>query len=116
MLRVEVLSLDGAAPTQPIAASFGPQGGTIGRGDQNAMVLPDATRTLSKVHAQVLARKDGYRLIARGSNPLVIDQTVLEMGEELLIEAEMRVQMGTCLLLLTPPSNPGSRLPDDFEV
>eukprot|EP01035_Chromulina_nebulosa_P009087 gene9087-12282_t len=70
MIHISVITRQGAPAGQPIAADFGPSGGTIGRADTNTLVLDDPDRTVSRVHAQVLCRDGQYFVIDRGSNPM----------------------------------------------
>lgn len=67
MLAVETYR--GSAPVAPLECRFGAAGGTIGRGPENTMVLPDAARTVSRVHARIDYIDGGWRLADLGSNP-----------------------------------------------
>ncbi|WP_233805357.1 type VI secretion system-associated FHA domain protein TagH [Paraburkholderia sp. HP33-1] len=66
------LTLDtyqGSAPDVPLACRFGAAGGTIGRGPDNTMVLPDTAKTVSRVQARIDRTEDGWRLADLGTNP-----------------------------------------------
>ena len=79
---IEVLDANGNVPDPPVQASFDKAGGTIGRASTNHLPLPDPNRTVSRVHAQIVLRKDGMRIISRSTNPLLIDGQPLDIGEE----------------------------------
>ncbi|SAL03717.1 FHA domain-containing protein [Caballeronia calidae] len=68
-LTLTVDTYQGNAPDAPLACRFGAAGGTIGRGPDNTMVLPDAAKTVSRLHARIDCSGDGWRLADLGSNP-----------------------------------------------
>ncbi|SAK84507.1 FHA domain-containing protein [Caballeronia catudaia] len=68
-LTLRVDTYQGSAPDAPLACRFGAAGGTIGRGAGNTMMLPDAAKTVSRVHARIDWTEDGWRLADLGSNP-----------------------------------------------
>ncbi|SAK74850.1 FHA-family protein [Caballeronia hypogeia] len=68
-LTLTVDTYQGNAPDAPLVCRFGAAGGTIGRGPDNTMVLPDAAKSVSRVHARIEWAEDGWRLADLGSNP-----------------------------------------------
>ncbi|RFU48321.1 type VI secretion system-associated FHA domain protein TagH [Paraburkholderia sp. DHOC27] len=94
MLTLTVTHFNGKPPLQRIAATFDNEGGTIGRAETNQLVLEDAERTVSRVHAQIVWREGRYRLIDRGSNPALVNGTPLEPGEEIVVAEGDEVQIG----------------------
>ncbi|WP_321801388.1 type VI secretion system-associated FHA domain protein TagH [Caballeronia sp. J97] len=68
-LTLTVDTYQGNAPDAPLACRFDAAGGTIGRGADNTMVLPDAAKTVSRVHARIDWSEDGWRVADLGSNP-----------------------------------------------
>ena len=72
MLTLRVTSLNGAALPRPIEAAFGEAGGTIGRADANGLVLPDAERHISRLHARIAYRSGAFELVDQGSNPITM--------------------------------------------
>ncbi|MEY4750586.1 MAG: type secretion system-associated domain protein TagH [Pseudomonadota bacterium] len=100
MIVLSVLSYNGA-PTDVAAASFDELGGNIGRADSNHLVLPDPERTISRVHAKVLFRADGYYIVDNGSNPISVNGTPLGAGREHLLASGDKVQIGGYLLEAT---------------
>ncbi|WP_250454707.1 type VI secretion system-associated FHA domain protein TagH [Caballeronia sp. ATUFL_M2_KS44] len=80
-LTLTVESYQGSAPDAPLASRFGTAGGTIGRGPGNAMVLPDAAKTVSRVHARIDWTEDGWRLADLGSNPSRVGGRPLAAGQ-----------------------------------
>ncbi|WP_233888758.1 type VI secretion system-associated FHA domain protein TagH [Paraburkholderia flagellata] len=94
MLTLTVIRFNGTPPSRPLAATFDTAGGTIGRAGTNQLVLEDAERTVSRVHAQIVWRDGHYRLIDRGSNPAIVNGTPLEPGEEIAVKDGDEVQIG----------------------
>jgi FHA domain-containing protein len=82
MAQSVVISLCNAPLGQPVAATFGVEGGTIGRASANTLVLDDPERTVSRVHAQVVYRDGRYFIIDRGSNPPLYNGQALGAGHE----------------------------------
>ncbi|WP_244808423.1 type VI secretion system-associated FHA domain protein TagH [Caballeronia zhejiangensis] len=79
-LTLTVESYQGSAPDAPLACRFGAAGGTVGRGPGNVLVLPDAAKTVSRVHAQIDWTEDGWRLADLGSNPSRVNGRPLAGG------------------------------------
>lgn len=95
MIHIAVITRQGAPAGQPIAADFGPNGGTIGRADTNTLVLDDPDRTVSRVHAQVLCRDGQYFVIDRGSNPMQCNGVSLGSGKEAPLTDGTRLVVGS---------------------
>lgn len=94
MLTLTVTRHNGQAPAQALSADFDTAGGTIGRAGSNLLVLEDAERTVSRVHAQIVWRDGRYRLVDRGSNPALVNGTPLEPGQEVVVADGDEVQIG----------------------
>jgi type VI secretion system FHA domain protein len=84
MIVLTVQSFNGQPSAGP-SASFDELGGTIGRADNNQLVLPDPDRSISRVHAQVVFRNGGYAIVDRGSNAVLVNGQPLGNGREALI-------------------------------
>jgi predicted component of type VI protein secretion system len=97
MIVLTVLSYNGA-PTDGQSGGFDEMGGTIGRAENNQLVLPDPERTISRVHARVVFRTTGYMIVDNGSNPISINGTPLGSGREHPLRPGDQVQIGGYLL------------------
>ena len=77
-LTLRAVSLNDLPITQPIAASFGSQGGSIGRADTNTLALPDPERRISRRQADIRASGSSFVLENVGSaNPIIVrDQSL----------------------------------------
>jgi FHA domain-containing protein len=83
MLKLEVIHYKGAVPPRPISGQFGAQGGTIGRGDANTLVLPDAERFISRTHARIKFQTGQYMIEDHGSStPVMVNGHALGRGSE----------------------------------
>lgn len=94
MIKLTVQSYNGAPLPQSLAAQFDELGGTIGRADNNQLVLPDPERSISRVHAQVAFRNGVFAIIDRGSNPVLINGQPLGNGVEGTIKQGDKLQIG----------------------
>lgn len=81
MIVITVQTYNGQAMSG-LAAHFDELGGTIGRAENNQLVLADPDRTVSRVHAQVVFRNGGYAIIDRGSNAILVNSQPLGNGRE----------------------------------
>ncbi len=97
MILLTVLSYNGT-PAKGPSASFDELGGTIGRADNNQLVLPDPERTISRVHAKVVFRGGGFAIVDNGSNPISVNGVALGSGREQPLKAGDEVQIGGYLL------------------
>ncbi len=81
MILLRVLSYNGA-PAEGPSAQFDELGGTIGRADNNQLVLPDPERTISRVHARLVFRSGTYAVVDNGSNPISVNGAPIGSGRE----------------------------------
>lgn len=99
MITLTVTQFNGAAYAgAPLSASFGPAGGTVGRANTNALVLPDPEKTISRVHVEVVCRAGQFLLIDRGSNPVSINGNLLAPGQEAVVRGGEELLIGAYLL------------------
>jgi len=94
VIRIAVISHQGAPAPRALAAQFGADGGTIGRAPTNALVLEDPDRTVSRVHAQVLCRGGRFFIVDRGSNPMLCNGHPLGAGHEAALSQGDRLVIG----------------------
>lgn len=100
MILLTVLSYNGA-PTTGLAASFDELGGSIGRADNNQLVLPDPERSISRVHARILFRGGAYAVVDNGSNPVSVNGCPLAAGVEQTLQPGDQLQIGGYLLAVS---------------
>jgi FHA domain-containing protein len=117
VLKIAVVAVRGGAGGTGLFALFDATGGSIGRAKTNQLVLEDPDRTVSRVHAQVLCRDQQYFVVDRGSNPLLHNGTALGSGNEALLAAGDRLQIGGFDLVVSlsgaTPAAGATGLPDD---
>lgn len=100
MIVLTVVSFNAVAATGP-SARFDELGGSIGRADNNQLVLPDPERTISRVHARVLYRNGGYAIVDNGSNPIMVNGVVCGSGCEQTLKPGDQVQIGDYVLAVS---------------
>ena len=108
MIQIRVVSVDGRPPSSPMMALFGPAGGTIGRSDGNALVLPDEAKTVSRQHAVVQVQAGQFVLLDKGANPTLRNRVPVGPTQiaPLTIGDELRI--GPYVLLVESPFDPAS--------
>ncbi|HEX7440910.1 MAG TPA: FHA domain-containing protein, partial [Caldimonas sp.] len=98
-LTLRAVSLNDLPITQPITASFGPTGGSIGRADTNTLALPDPERRISRRQADIRASGSSFVLENVGSaNPIIVRDQSLAQGESAPLQHGDQVRIGGYLL------------------
>ena len=87
-----------ASESAQASARIGAPGGDIGRAPGNVLVLADATKAVSRVHARIVFRAKGARIVALGGAGIAVDGQWLEPGDEAPIPAGTRIEIGPYLL------------------
>ena len=108
-LRVERLA--GADVGRHWFAVFGVAGGTIGRGGQNKLVLPDTDSGVARVHAMVRLESDAAyiaNLCERRS--LYVAGLELLSGQEVQLHLGVDVQIGPYSLRAVQPGTPANKV------
>lgn len=108
-VEIRVEQLRGIAVDRHWHAIFGVAGGTIGRGGQNKLVLPDEDVGVARVHAMVRLESDGAfiaNLCERRS--IVLNGNELCSGQELPLPLGAAISIGPYTLRAVAP---GSALP-----
>jgi FHA domain-containing protein len=80
VLRIYVLSQDGAAPALALSAVFGEGQGSIGRDEHNTLALPDPHKHISRVQAQIKVEHGACFLVDQGVNPTSVNGRPLGKG------------------------------------
>ncbi|MCV2355947.1 type VI secretion system-associated FHA domain protein TagH [Paucibacter sp. B2R-40] len=117
MILLTVLSFNGApvADMAGLAASFDELGGTIGRADNNQLVLPDPERSISRVHARIVFRAGAYAVIDSGSNPIAVNGRTLGSSSEQVLKPGDQLQIGGYLLAVSAGAGAGSATPSSSD-
>lgn len=109
MIVLRVLSYNGAPADGP-QAQFDELGGTIGRADNNQLVLPDPERTISRVHARIVFRNGAYAVVDNGSNPISVNGLAVGSGREQVLKPGDQLQIGGYVIgasaAVAAPSDP----------
>jgi type VI secretion system protein len=80
-LRLSVVSEHATRLGEQSSKVFGVHGGTIGRGPDNAWMLPDPERYLSGKHARIDYRSGSYVLVDTSSNGTYINGAQVPLGK-----------------------------------
>src|SRR3982750_665409 len=98
-LTLKAVSLNDQTITQPIVASFGPRGGSLGRADSNTLALPDPERRISRRQAEISAVGFGYLIKNVGAaNPIIVRNESLTPGESAPLRHGDQLRIGGYLL------------------
>ena len=113
-LTLSVLTYRNQPPQRSISRIFSGTGGTIGRLDQNDLVLPDPERIVSRTHARVDFREGSYFLTSLGQNPIDLNGRPLSPGGTAELSPGDRLTIGGyCIVADIQPGGPiESRMPE----
>lgn len=100
-LTLEVRSYQGALPATPLARCFDAAGGAIGRGPDNALILPDALKTVSRVQARIDCADGAWWLTDLGSNPSRLNGRPVTGGARARLADRDRLEIGAYVLDVT---------------
>jgi type VI secretion system FHA domain protein len=104
VIRIRVVSVDGAALEGPLAATFGSAGGDIGRGLDCTLVLPDPERNLSRRQALIVCRDDCHFIRQIGSNLAIeLDGELLATEVDYTLADGAEIRIGPYLLRVDRP-------------
>ncbi len=101
------------AVPQALFRRFDRLGGALGRAVGNDLVLDDPGKYISRVHARVEFRDDGYYLVDVGSNPSLVNERPLGAGRSARLNDGDRIGVGDYLLVasLEPEAQASPVLP-----
>jgi type VI secretion system FHA domain protein len=114
-LILTAVALRDAPLETPLAAVFGPQGGTIGRAPDNDLVLEDPQRIVSRFHGRVSFKDGVFYFSSAGGNPSVFNGHMLENQGEVPISSGDRITIGDYRLearLRSDPAEATASRPD----
>ncbi|MBC7944725.1 MAG: type VI secretion system-associated FHA domain protein TagH [Burkholderiales bacterium] len=114
MITIKVATLNGKAVAQPIAAEFDETGGSIGRSAENALVLPDPQRQISRTHASVVFAAGCYAIRDQGSvSPVYVNGRPLGNGHETPIKDGDEIRIGPYTLQVILQVSQSMRMPGE---
>jgi len=99
MIKISVVSYNNEPPSEPLTAVFGPAGASIGRSNDNFMVLQDPKRYVSRLQASV--KSDGSRhsiVNLSQANPILVNGEEIVMGQDVELRIGDEIQIGLYLL------------------
>jgi type VI secretion system FHA domain protein len=101
ILVLDVISHNGSPLSSPLSARFDENGGSIGRREDNLLVLPDADKVISREHAAI--RYEGGRFLYTDkslSGTELCGQNRALLGESVFLEEGERLKIGGYELLV----------------
>lgn len=115
-LTLSVLTYRNQPPSRTISKQLTGVGGTIGRQEQNDLVLPDPEKVISRVHARIDFRNGTYFITRLGQNPIDLNGRPLASGGSEPLSTADRLTVGDyCIVVQIQPS-PSPELSPGLEV
>jgi len=103
MLAIQALTYNDLPPVVPVAGSIPEDGGTVGRGPGNALILPDPMKLVSRVHLQISPHASGgYRIKnVSSANSVLVNGKELEASKSCAINDQDKITIGGYVLQVT---------------
>jgi len=99
MLKLAVASYDNVAPPTPLSAVFGRERRTLGRGEDNFLVLPDPSREVARAQAAVWHDGARHRIVnLSDATPLSLNGVELQRGQEAPVAPGDQIRIGLYLI------------------
>ncbi|QJQ04593.1 type VI secretion system-associated FHA domain protein TagH [Undibacterium piscinae] len=112
MIKITVVSYNNETPSLPNGALFGPEHGTIGRSEDNFLVLPDPKHYVSRAQAKVWSNGTRHHLINLSqANPIIINGQEIEAEREYDIHAGDQIKIGLYQLRVDAVAGTSGDLP-----
>lgn len=99
MIKITAVSYNNTPLSPPLSMIFGRGGGTLGRSEENAFVLPDSRHIVSRVQAEIST--DGSQNVISNlsrATPITVNGIELNYGEEYPLKAGDLIQIGLYVL------------------
>lgn len=104
MIKISVVSYNNETPAAPLSAMFGPEGASIGRSNDNFLVLQDPKRYVSRVQASVKSDGTNHAIINLSqANPILVNGEEIAMGQDVTLKFGDEIQIGLYLLKAESP-------------
>lgn len=112
MMELRLISYDGRPGPTPSAASVGPAGCTFGRGADNALIINDPDRLVSRNQGRIEPAGQGYLLTnVSSANTLLLNDREIGPGEQSAIAAGDQIIVGRFALGLFESTDSGATSP-----
>ena len=112
-LLIHAHTLKNEPLSPPLIGRFDERGGTIGRMETNALVLPDAQRLISRVQAELRFSKGVYSIRNVGSaNPILLNGRPLMPGECITLVNGDEIVIGTYVMRASLEAEAGDESPE----
>ena len=104
MIKISVISYDNEMVIEPLSAVFGPSGGSMGRGSDNGLILPDPKCHISRRQASI--KSDGRRhsiMNLSQVSPIWINGKKTELAVDAELQFGDEIKVGLYLLRAESP-------------
>ena len=104
MIKISVISYDKQVAEVPLSAIFGPAGGSMGRGSDNALILPDPNCHISRRQASI--KSDGARhsiMNLSQISPIRINGKKIPLAADIDLQFGDEIEVGLFLLRAESP-------------
>jgi FHA domain-containing protein len=95
VLLIRAVFFKGRPATQDLLAQFGEAGGTIGRGENSTLALPDPERFISRTHASISFQAGGFIITDTSTkNPIILNGRQMGPGSQARLSDGDQIQLG----------------------
>lgn len=112
MLLIRVVSFGERPVGRELTAQFGEAGGTIGRGENSTLVLPDPERHISRTHATIAFQASGFVITDSGTkNPIILNGRPMGPGVQMRLGDGDQMKIGGYELQVSVAPRGASQMP-----
>lgn len=114
MIKICVISYNNEMATEPLSATFGPAGGSLGRGSDNSLILPDPKCHISRRQASI--KSDGRRhsiMNLSQVSPILINGKKIALAVDAELQFGDEIEVGLYLLRAESPFGAAPQLESD---
>jgi FHA domain-containing protein len=99
MIKISVVSYNNQTSILPMAAVFGAEGATLGRGTDNHFVLPDPKHHVSRLQASIKSNGSRHTISNLSqANPIMVNGYEIDFEREYDLQVGDEIQIGLYLL------------------
>src|SRR5579872_1407976 len=114
MIKISVISYNDEMATEPLSATFGPAGGSLGRGSDNSLILPDPKCHISRRQASIKSDGKHHSIMNLSQvSPILVNGKKIALALDAELQFGDEIEVGPYLLRAESPFGAAPLLESD---